>query len=57
MREDAKRKWFYGKDACKRATKEAKIRTKNSGKEYIVEKTLGGGCWVGTREQEKKMHW
>jgi len=57
MRKHARRKWFYGKNAKKIADKEAKIRTKNSGKKYKVVKTLGGGYWVGTTEQEKKMHW
>lgn len=57
MRRYAKKKWFYGKDARKIATREARIRTKNSGVKYYAVKTLGGGYWVGTKEQEKRMHW
>ena len=54
-RPDKNRKWFYGKNAKLKAHKEAKIRSKK-GKKYVARKTLGGGYWVGTIEQEKKMH-
>lgn len=56
-RRDAHRKWFYGKTARKRATKEAKIRSKKSGKKYSAVKTMFGGYWVGTKVQERKQRW
>lgn len=56
-RPDQNTKWFYGTNAKSRAEREARIRSRNSGKKYYAHHTLSGGYWVGTIEQQKKMRW
>jgi len=53
-----KKKWFYGEHAYERATMEARARNNMyPGKRYVAERTVGGGWWVGTKEEERKQRW